>query len=39
MTLLDWIECGYSRSEARELMIEFADERHYEELANIANLD
>ena len=39
MTLLDWIECGYSRSEARELMIEYADERHYEEVANRVNMD
>ena len=39
MTILDWIECGYTRAEARELMIKFAEEEHYEMLANIANLD
>jgi len=39
MTIQDWIECGYSESRAKELIIEFQDEYLYEMRANIANLD
>jgi hypothetical protein len=39
MTLLDWIERGYSRSEARDLMIEHADPRHWEEAPSQYSID
>ena len=34
MTEQDWIECGYTKSEAKELVIKFADDDHYENAAH-----
>ena len=34
MTEQDWIECGYTKSEAKELVIKFIDDDHYENAAH-----
>ena len=36
MNLQDWIECGYTETEANEMLIKFADDAEYEELAHKA---
>ena len=34
MTEQDWMECGYTRSEAKELTIKYEVESHYENAAH-----